>query len=926
MNILVSHRLLLGAIFCSAALLLLSGSWFCYTSTFDTATVGLMSVNILEGDRPLFFYGQPYFGALEAYLAALFLSIFGFSEFVISLSPISFTLAWILFSYLLFTRIHNRITGLVAAACVAFPGYYVFWYAISTYGGYPAILCIGTAILWLALRIFQEKSDGTPLVFQCLLLGLLMALGIWIHALIFPYIVIAAVLLVLYLWQKHFRLSVFLALSLSAVIGFTGFIPFYMETGAFMGGVSESVQLSLVFISDALVNLFAGNMYELIVWNFIHSFDSAIVRFSIVYGSIAILVAACMLAFISLFGKKHTLIEKKYYVVPLSFCLLFLLMYVQHHMATIRAPRYAINFWSLLLCIVWSLAITGQKRVFLKRFSFILFGFWITYQILGTVFFIVANSSGAREEQKTMEMIVQTAQKNNLTSVVTFGDSLFGYEAQKLSMFSGNTIPFANAGHERCRENAQFTERDPNKGYITNAEYEKKLQNGLTAAGVSYTISRIKDYYLFSDLHSDDLTSMEVIPVTEMRSLGSSKLKNTVNGELLLDRSQDVSLLFADDAENFISFDTGKLRMFSGIWLFSSQISWNPQWQAGLHFEVSVSRDNVHYEKVYTSTPRSANILHAGSHVYISGPRGKSEALFAPVMGRYIRVFFPKHVNPPVTELFVFQKKKRDPQTGVDDIVRMQNIIKEQDLDFVLADRWVSANLRDVFKGTNKAEIALSRYSLRYKKDLLKYYVKAEQGQALVCDIAVADACDRITKDQFGDSVISERIDLTDYTVFILADPGKKKSLTGHSALIWNGHVPLQTHNMDLLAPVLNAQGAPVWMVDFTSTKGFYRDSWSNGDGQLFHLNYTIQLGKDKELVMYTHGWRPGTLADLNIKLLANKKISLQFLRKKGAVYYFSLPESLSHLDSLQIQSTIFIPPGADSRELGMDVKRIEIQ
>ena len=55
----------------------------------------------------------------------------------------------------------------------------------------------------------------------------------------------------------------------------------------------------------------------------------------------------------------------------------------------------------------------------------------------------------------------------------------------------------------------------------------------------------------------------------------------------------------------------------------------------------------------------------------------------------------------------------------------MQNIIKEQDLDFVLADRWVSANLRDVFKGTNKAEIALSRYSLRYKKDLLKYYVKA---------------------------------------------------------------------------------------------------------------------------------------------------------------------------------------------------------
>ena len=109
------YRFYLEILVILTAVLLMGGSWYGYTSTFDSGTVGLMSVNIAQGERPLFFYGQPYFGALEAYLAALFISLFGFSEFVISLSPISFTLAWVVFTYLLFSRIHNRTAGLVAA-------------------------------------------------------------------------------------------------------------------------------------------------------------------------------------------------------------------------------------------------------------------------------------------------------------------------------------------------------------------------------------------------------------------------------------------------------------------------------------------------------------------------------------------------------------------------------------------------------------------------------------------------------------------------------------------------------------------------------------------------------------------------------------------------------------------------------------------
>ena len=45
----------------------------------DEVLPGLMARHILlEGERPVFFYGQHYFGALEAYAIAALFAVFGF--------------------------------------------------------------------------------------------------------------------------------------------------------------------------------------------------------------------------------------------------------------------------------------------------------------------------------------------------------------------------------------------------------------------------------------------------------------------------------------------------------------------------------------------------------------------------------------------------------------------------------------------------------------------------------------------------------------------------------------------------------------------------------------------------------------------------------------------------------------------------------
>src|SRR3989304_10492126 len=49
----------------------------------DEAVVALMARHILQGERPIFFYGQAYMGSLDAWLTALGFAVFGIQVWVI---------------------------------------------------------------------------------------------------------------------------------------------------------------------------------------------------------------------------------------------------------------------------------------------------------------------------------------------------------------------------------------------------------------------------------------------------------------------------------------------------------------------------------------------------------------------------------------------------------------------------------------------------------------------------------------------------------------------------------------------------------------------------------------------------------------------------------------------------------------------------
>lgn len=917
-------------LFILSAGILITGSLVSYTSTFDTATVGLMSVNIVNGERPLFFYGQPYFGALEAYLAAFYISVFGFSEAAISFSPVSFTLLWIIFTNLLFARIAGRFIGVIAATCVAFSGYYVFWYSIAAYGGYSAIFCLGTAILWLSLRIYQNKSRQVALYVESLLLGIFVALAIWVHALTFPYIAVSAILLGIMLFKEKFRGEICLAYILAATVAMSGFYPFYLETGSFLGGISQTTHITIAGIVDAIKNLFRGNIYELVIWNFHSHYESVFLSWTVIYGSAVCLISALLFSLVSIFGENLNTRRRFYFFIPLLFCCLFLFLYVQHHMAVVKAPRYAIGFWAMVLCIIWSFSFTVKRSKTAQTLLITLFLCWISLQITGTYLFINGNKQAVAIEKATMKEIVKAAERRDLETVITYGDQRLGYKAQKLSMYSKNAIIFANTELERYQKNAQSSELSKNKGYLTNTLHESVFEQLLDDLKITYEKERItaSEYILYSNLSwlMPDKAKRSVHYRLHYRLLdgGESDTQNT----LLFDFDQDSTIVADNLVNNEIILDMGENKRLREIWFFSRHNPYSIDWIKPPLEQVSLSSDGTVYQKIYVSGKDKISGYFAGDNLYIGGPLGKTVVLTDPnVHTRYIKITLLNTWKSQLSEILVFEDTNQPLQPFSGDIDSIVEFINGNDVQFVYADRWLSAELVHKFDRSSRAAIALPRHSTKFKNRPFLHFIKPQQGNAVVCENSISNICKGNIEMIYGLEAISASQEFKNYTLFKLRDLKVRELSKKRVGLLWNGHLPVIVKDIDYLSPWYFSMGLPYWQRGYVKESGFFHDSWTNGNGKFKDLRYSVQQD-DSAIVVYTQGWRPRqNPSSLNLSLRINDDVVLtEYMEHEKNIFTFQLPQSLGKINSVEICSSVFEPPGKDSRKLGVNLKRVEIQ
>src|SRR5919204_2024735 len=78
----------------------------------DEAVVGLMARHIaFLGERPVFYWGQPYLGSLEAFSAAPLFRVFDSSSLALKLVPTAYSLAFAAVSALLARRLFGTAAG-----------------------------------------------------------------------------------------------------------------------------------------------------------------------------------------------------------------------------------------------------------------------------------------------------------------------------------------------------------------------------------------------------------------------------------------------------------------------------------------------------------------------------------------------------------------------------------------------------------------------------------------------------------------------------------------------------------------------------------------------------------------------------------------------------------------------------------------------
>ncbi len=185
----------------------------------DEAMVGLQAEYILRGQHPVYYYGQPYMGSLEAYFAALLFAIAGISVWTLRAVSILLSVFLVFLTWRLAGAVADttslpayakRRFMVIAALVAALPPVYDAVIEMRMMGGYIEAFVIIAWLLLAGFRLTQRwsaRASLRELALRWAGIGFLIGLGMWVDPLIAPAIVAIAVWIAGYCFVQLYKLS-----------------------------------------------------------------------------------------------------------------------------------------------------------------------------------------------------------------------------------------------------------------------------------------------------------------------------------------------------------------------------------------------------------------------------------------------------------------------------------------------------------------------------------------------------------------------------------------------------------------------------------------------------------------------------------------------------------------------------------------------
>jgi hypothetical protein len=162
---------------------------------YDEAVTGLMSLDILRGIHHVFYWGQPYLGAADAYIAAAAFWLFGASTLVLRMAAAAMALLWAWSAWSVARRVAGADAGLLAGLYVAVPPIFLSYIQLSSHGETYAVTW-GAVVIGAAACLVDPTARPTVRRLAWLALGVAGGLGWWETQMMGMFLLAAAVVIV----------------------------------------------------------------------------------------------------------------------------------------------------------------------------------------------------------------------------------------------------------------------------------------------------------------------------------------------------------------------------------------------------------------------------------------------------------------------------------------------------------------------------------------------------------------------------------------------------------------------------------------------------------------------------------------------------------------------------------------------------------
>ncbi len=198
----------------------------------DEATMGLMARDILyHGKFVVMYYGQDYMGTLQAFLGALFFTLFGPTIFALRLGVVLELMLFLGVMYVLSCLLYTRLVGIISLLILSLgPSERLFNHVLAG-GGPNEVILFGALLSLLAahLALTAPPKNNTQKYRRYALFalwGLLAGLALWSDPLVLPFVAMPGLLILVYCWHERKSLASLL-ITLCFLIGFSPYLIFF---------------------------------------------------------------------------------------------------------------------------------------------------------------------------------------------------------------------------------------------------------------------------------------------------------------------------------------------------------------------------------------------------------------------------------------------------------------------------------------------------------------------------------------------------------------------------------------------------------------------------------------------------------------------------------------------------------------------------